>query len=299
MELSERQLLSLFIISKVISSLSLSLFIFLIYKHCSSSTSDRTLIFPIKCELIASCMIYQIGYIIPVRDCFSNQAEVILCNLQIFVLTFSNFSTILFSVAIPFITYKILLDSHFIETHPGKAHLIVSLISWGIPAILALIFKLCSGNEYDGYIGWYSNRIVQNIVTGINFGVLIIFGILLLKLKKQIEKFLQGVSEDFDSKNYRRSFNNFNILVVFATFCIILEIIIKFVIIPWSNEVYFIFLIINCILECSYYLVNASIFCLHRHMIPCCTKEEINNRITRPTTIPLINSKTEEENDYV
>ena len=178
----------LFYETKIVGLLSSLLLLFLLLKMCFRKNTAKTFIYSIKIELIISCTIYTIGFILPTKKNDDNDhTQNVLCIIQtILLLSFSNNTAILLTVAIPTITYKLLVNPSFFEKNPTIVHLVISGICWGFGLVITIIFMSISSTTYSEYTCGYMDQTIVIISMVINYGVWFIIVFVLYKLKRNI-----------------------------------------------------------------------------------------------------------------
>ena len=260
----------LFIESKIIGSLSLILLLFLLYKQFSSKEDKTILLFKIKIELIISCMLYPIGFLFPVKSTSGPS----FCTFQTFVLTFSNYSALMLTTAIPFITYKILLNPLFIDNNPLLSLIITSLVCWGIGLLISIIFICIFEAKYSEYVCWYDDRASYG-ATGINLAIMILFIVITIILKWKIKKFLDEFQFEH-SENQFKIFNKFFYLIGLAVITIVLNEINYRWFLFLNITLFYFFSVLNLALDCIFYVFVSYVFCFNKEMLPCLSRQAEN-----------------------
>ena len=139
--------------TKIVGILSLLLLLFLLFKMCFRENTSKTIIYHIKIELIISCIIYTIGFLLPTKKSQNDQVQQILCTIQTFLLSFSSNTSIAFTITIPTITYKLLVNPSFIEKHLTIVHLIIAGVCWGFGMIITIIYISITSTDFFEYVG--------------------------------------------------------------------------------------------------------------------------------------------------
>lgn len=257
--------------TKIVGALSLLLLVLLLIMMCVRKSKNNTIIYHIKIELIISSIIYTIGFILPTKKAENDQVQVyeILCKVQTFLLSFTNMTTIAFTVTIPTITYKLLVDPSYIEQNLTMILSVISGICWGFGMILSIIYFIHSEKEFSVYNCWYEKKAIIYISNGINIGVLLIFVFVLYKLKRNIQQLIKENQIEFP-ESYLHIFKVFILMVVFSFITVLFDLAIEL-----HNETYlenfdWVFGI-GSYLDCFFYLLNSYVFCFKKEMLPSCS----------------------------
>lgn len=265
----------LFIESKVIGCLSLILFIFLLYKKSTSKEDKTLLLFKLKMELIISCMIYPIALIFPLRKTSNSH----FCKFQTFLLTFSNYSGLMFTTAIPFQTYIILKNPLVVDNNPLLSIIITSLICWGTGLILSIIFICFFEVNFSEYICWYDG-IAAYFSTGINVGIMVVFIIITFILKRKIQKFIDEYQLDH-TENQFKIFNKLFYLLALAMITILLAEINNDWFLYLNTTLYYFFEVLILAVDSTFYVFVSYAFCFHREMLSCLYHQSEKQSILR------------------
>lgn len=263
---------------------------FLLLKMCFRKNTSKTFIYSIQIELIIACTIYTIGFILPTKKNDDNvHTQNVLCTIQTILLSFSNNTAILLTVAIPTITYKLLVNPSFFEKNPTIVHLVISGICWGFGLVITIIFMSISSTTYSEYTCGYMDQTIVIISMVINYGVWFIIVFVLYKLKRNIQFLIKDNQID-SPETYLLIFNDFLFLVIFAFVTLSIALINGFIFIKLNEYLYCSFLIINSILECLLYIINSYIFCFQKEMLPCscCTQQKDREKRTATENLSLM-----------
>lgn len=227
----------------------------------------------------------------------NDQVKQILCTIQTFLLSFSSNTSIAFTITIPTITYKLLVNPSFIEKHLTIVHLIIAGVCWGFGMIITIIYISITSTDFFEYGCWYTGDAIFCVVNGINLGVLLIFVFVLYKLKRNIENLIRDNQID-SPETYLHIFTGFLVLVIFAFATLSLGFINQFCFDDF-NEALFWSLIVCNILECLFYVLDSYVFCFQREMLPCFSSSHHNYkdkmRITENISLMLMSSDNKSE----
>lgn len=272
--LGDKYTLTLFIVSKLISFPTIVFNIFLLVKYCQKTISKKTLIYKIKIELIIACMICPFGSFFPILRTIPSDGELyekVLCQTQAFLLCFADFTALFFLISIPYITYQVLRDQHFIES-PRIVHIKISVFSWTFPLILTLFFAgFGEANVANlNYFCWQQKAEIGYIYCGVLICCVVSLLALLILLKKKIKEFLKENEREEESvSSYFGTLKYITVVLGFILLSIVLFFLGSLDSIKQNEALGFFFTLLNCVLTYSFYFIVPFFFCFQKEMCNC------------------------------